>query len=675
MRGDSSVGRLLTRAFGALALLIVCSGAAEISAVLVQHRVVGQLTSHVQPLELANAHLRGVLADAQRGLRGYLLTGDRQLLDTYDLARSEYLVAVEDVRDVATGSEVTAVDTQKARADGWWALADQQRQVPPLSDAASHYVAVGKPLFDAFLSANDDLDLALAGRAAALHRRSERLEFITVGSVSALTIFAAAFAALTAVRTGRRITRPLSGVVAVLDGHRSGRHELRADPAAGPVEIRTTAAAVNALADESDRIRNAERDVARLRAAVRELGNKIRAHRAVEDAVREAIRGLHEILGADHVLIRMSAAHVPPAGSLNDEHDGGVLAALAECDIDWLNSGDVWATGDPAPAGAVDPPPAERAAWAEVGDGPGLTVAVSGGDERIGAVTLIRDTGPAWTPVEVRLAEVVADDLGCAVHHARLHEREQSLVARLREVDTAKTDFMSTVSHELRTPLTSIAGYVELLLDAEAGELNSPQTRMLEVIGRNTRRLRELIEDMLILSNIESGAFRTAKRSCDLVSLVDNALAAVAPAAAKAGVGLHTDIRGPLSLDADPDQVDRVLMNLLANAVKFTPAEGTVTVTGRREGDEVVFAVADTGMGIPAAEQQALFARFFRASNAIHLAIPGTGLGLAIVRTIVDNHGGSIGVRSTEKVGTTVTVRLPAAESPDVPNNPILERG
>ncbi|HEU0128441.1 MAG TPA: ATP-binding protein, partial [Pseudonocardiaceae bacterium] len=90
------------------------------------------------------------------------------------------------------------------------------------------------------------------------------------------------------------------------------------------------------------------------------------------------------------------------------------------------------------------------------------------------------------------------------------------------------------------------------------------------------------------------------------------------------------------------------------------PADGTVTVSARREGDDMVLVVADTGMGIPQAEQQALFARFFRASNAIHHAIPGTGLGLAIVRTIVDNHGGTITVRSTEKVGTTVTVRLPA---------------
>jgi two-component system phosphate regulon sensor histidine kinase PhoR len=122
-------------------------------------------------------------------------------------------------------------------------------------------------------------------------------------------------------------------------------------------------------------------------------------------------------------------------------------------------------------------------------------------------------------------------------------------------------------------------------------------------------------------------------------------------------------VYGPLPLAADPGQLDRVLTNLLTNAVKFTPPEGTVTVTGRRDGNEIVIAVADTGMGIPEAEQKALFARFFRASNAIHQAIPGTGLGLAIVRTIIDNHGGRIDVASTEEVGTTVTVRLPVGDA------------
>jgi signal transduction histidine kinase len=505
MRRDPSVGRLLTRAFGALVLLIVCSGLAETAAMLVQRRVVRQLTTHVQPLELANTHLRVVLADAQRGLRGYLLTADSQLLDTYLVAHSEYPVAVQDVRDLVTRGESGPVNREVSRADAWWALAEQQRLVTPRSDAAVRYTALGRPLFEDFLSANNDFGLALATRTASLQRESAQLGVLTLASVVALTVAAALVAALTARRMTRLITRPLGVVVDVLARRRAGEREARADSLAGPVEIREVAEAVNTTADENDRIRAAEHDLARLSS-----------------------------------------------------------------------------------------------------------------------------------------------------------EREQALVTRLRQLETAKTDFMSTVSHELRTPLTSIAGYVELLLDAEAGEPNPAQQRMLEVIGRNTRRLRELIEDMLILSKIESGAFRTAKQAVDVAVLVENALAAIAPAAAKASVGLHTEVYGPLPLAADPGQIDRVLSNLLANAVKFTRPEGTVTVIARRDGDAVVIAVADTGMGIPEAEQQALFARFFRASNAIHQAIPGTGLGLAIARTIVDNHGGRIDVESTERVGTTVTVRLPA---------------
>ncbi|GLY93745.1 ATP-binding protein [Actinoplanes sp. NBRC 103695] len=660
MRGDGTVRRLLGRAFALLTLLILGAGLAEMVTVLIQQRVVHQLSTHVQPLQIANAHLRGVLADAQRSLRGYLLSGDGQLLDGYHVARSEYALAVVDVQDLATAQERAVVTEQVTNAGQWWELAERQRQAPPRSQAAAEYVAEGKPLFQAFAAANQDLDQSLAARAAALQNRSSRLGWLTVTTVGALTVIATAMAVATARGADRWITAPLGRLVEVLDRQRAGDHAARADPGDGPLEIRAVADAVNVRADEVDRARAADQVVARQRSEVRELGYRIRGHLVVEDAIREAVHGLAGTLGADHVLIRMVSTGVPPAVSLHDEHlAGGPLEDLAACDITWLRSGDVWATDDPAPAGDVRPTEQERRAWRAVGDGPVLTVAVSGGEECIGALTLMRDGGPAWTPVETRLAEVVAADLGRGVHHARLYEHEQHLVVRLQELDTAKTDFMSTVSHELRTPLTSISGYLELMLDAEAGELSDPQRRMLEVISRNTRRLRELIEDMLILSKIESGAFRISKRDAELAGLIDTALTAIEPVAAKASVGLHTEVTGPLSLRADPEQIDRVLINLLSNAVKFTPAEGTVTVRAHPDGDELVLMVADTGIGIPTAEQEALFARFFRASNAIHQAIPGTGLGLAIVRTIIDNHGGTITVDSTERVGTTVTVRLP----------------
>jgi len=242
----------------------------------------------------------------------------------------------------------------------------------------------------------------------------------------------------------------------------------------------------------------------------------------------------------------------------------------------------------------------------------------------------------------------------------RSHRTEQELLTKLRSLDAAKTDFMATVSHELRTPLTSISGYVELLRDAEPDELSDAQQRMLEVIARNARRLRELIEDILTLSRIENGGFRSQPGEVDLAQVIERALEEIGPAATKASVGVHADVRGPLPLRGDSMQLDRVLANLLGNAVKFTPAEGTVTVRARRDDGEAVLEVADTGMGIPEDEQNALFVRFFRATNAIRRAVPGTGLGLAICHKIVDNHGGTIAIDSIENVGTTVTVRIPA---------------
>jgi signal transduction histidine kinase len=263
----------------------------------------------------------------------------------------------------------------------------------------------------------------------------------------------------------------------------------------------------------------------------------------------------------------------------------------------------------------------------------------------------------------VAAAAAVATDEAARVRAAAQRSRERRLTARLDALRVAQDDFTATVSHELRTPLTSISGYTELLLESEPGTLSAAQVRMLEVIGRNAARLRELIEDMLTAAAIEAGDFRVAAEPFDLAEVLGPAIAAAEPAAGKASVRLHADVRGPLPLTGDAAQLDRVVTDLLSNAIKFTAPDGTVGVHADRRGDDVRLIVADTGMGIPAGEQHALFTRFFRASNAVARAVPGTGLGLSIVRTVVDRHGGSVQITSTEDVGTTVTVRLPARTS------------
>jgi two-component system, OmpR family, phosphate regulon sensor histidine kinase PhoR len=252
----------------------------------------------------------------------------------------------------------------------------------------------------------------------------------------------------------------------------------------------------------------------------------------------------------------------------------------------------------------------------------------------------------------------VAADLGRGIGHARLYEQERRLVDELREVDRTKTDFLSTVSHELRTPLTSIAGVADMLRD-DNSPLTPEQREMLEVIDRSTMRLRNLIEDLLTLSRIETGEFGTRRQTMDIRAAVAAAVTAVEPSVRRGGLALHTDYPAALMIGADPNQIDRVMVNLLSNAVKFTPAGGQIWVRVATEGDRALISVSDNGIGIPEAEQPALFDRFYRASNATAHAIPGTGLGLTIVRTIVANHDGELTLYSKEGQGTTVVIRLP----------------
>ncbi|RNM13787.1 PAS domain-containing sensor histidine kinase [Nocardioides pocheonensis] len=239
-------------------------------------------------------------------------------------------------------------------------------------------------------------------------------------------------------------------------------------------------------------------------------------------------------------------------------------------------------------------------------------------------------------------------------------------VNELEKLDRIRTEFVATVSHELRTPLTSIIGEVELLSDGDLGDLTDAQAAGVEVIGRNSARLLSLIDDLLTLSHMETNALSLHRAPTSVSALVDGVRGQVAPVASAKSVALVLDSRpGTGSVVVDAEQLDRALLNLLTNAVKFTPPGGTVTLAARREGEDVLFAVSDTGVGIPEDEQDRLFTRFFRSSVATRLAIQGTGLGLVIVKQIVEEHGGTISVVSTPGAGTTVTIRLPAGDVVD----------
>ena len=230
----------------------------------------------------------------------------------------------------------------------------------------------------------------------------------------------------------------------------------------------------------------------------------------------------------------------------------------------------------------------------------------------------------------------------------------------LQELDRIRTDFVSAVSHELRTPLSSILGYVEMLVEGSGGELMAEQLRVLGVVNRNARRLLALIEDLLTISKVESGTFRLALGPVEVRSLVEGARQAVLPDLVGRRLSLTVDVDQDVgTIVGDATQLDRVMINLLTNAIKFTPDGGRISVAVERQDEMVSIRVQDTGIGIPLDEQPRVFEPFFRSSSAQQLAVPGTGLGLSITKKVIEEHRGQISFASSPGQGTQVIVRLP----------------
>jgi signal transduction histidine kinase len=245
---------------------------------------------------------------------------------------------------------------------------------------------------------------------------------------------------------------------------------------------------------------------------------------------------------------------------------------------------------------------------------------------------------------------------------ARLLEGQQTVVRQLEELDRGKSEMMSTVNHELRTPLTSIRGYVELLMEGEGGAITDEGLKMLRVVDHNADRLENLVNDMLTMSGLDAQNVALSSRPVDLVALLGTVEHSLRPFAKSRDVEILIEADNVTAVvSGDRKQLERAFTNLTHNAIKFTPEGGSVGIELELEGSAVVTRIIDTGIGIPERDVPLLFGRFFRASNAQAEAVPGTGLGLAIVRGIVVAHGGAISVASTEGIGTTVRVELPAA--------------
>lgn len=243
-------------------------------------------------------------------------------------------------------------------------------------------------------------------------------------------------------------------------------------------------------------------------------------------------------------------------------------------------------------------------------------------------------------------------------------QRAQSTVTELKNLNDAKNAFIATVNHELRTPLTSIIGYIDIIRDEYETASKDGITPYLDVLDRNAQILLTLVESMLTLSRIDSDQPDLNYERVWLNEVIDNAIFTMKPQALKSGVAIIFDDQDEYYVQGDSGQLIQVFINLLGNAVKFSPKESSITIslssTQGADGNYYAnIAIADSGIGIPSEDIEYLFTRFFRAKNAVSEHFQGTGLGLSIVSQVIERHGGSIKVESIEGSGTTFTLEIP----------------
>ncbi len=302
-----------------------------------------------------------------------------------------------------------------------------------------------------------------------------------------------------------------------------------------------------------------------------------------------------------------------------------------------------------------------------------LTARLRGSDVR----TLSLSTSTMLNPAGEPLASVcVVSDVTDRKH---VEEEREQLIAQLQEAngrlqaaDKMKSEFVSVVSHELRSPLTTIKSFVELIL-MKPQMPSEKRDEFMQRINDATDRLHRLVNDLLDLARIEAGSMTWRKENLSMEDVLAESVAGMGPLFENKNLRLTTSIEAPLPrISGDRDRLVQVVINLLANAAKYTPAGGAVRVAARREPDppRIVVEVADTGIGIAAEDIDLVFERFHRTGDQHAARIEGTGLGLSIARQIVEYHGGKIWATSTRGVGSTFIFTLPLAGADDRATQP-----
>ena len=670
-------------------ILLVCATA--VGALQIQANESDRVIATIGPAVVANGQVLQVMTDAETGLRGYEISNVPAMLGPYrgahlrteaalSLVERKLVLGTHDGTDAALYRRLQ--EKQRRTVERWWThalIAEQAMRQGQSASALTSRVLAGRVLFDAFREANAALGKNLGVDLGQAQTAAETASVAGTATSIAATLAALVLALVLGRRAARSMSQPLTELRDTVARQRQGEPGARAREDQGFLEARSLSADFNALSEQNLVLRKIQEHALSMHQLTFEIERGIRNAPDTRHALEFLCAALGEGLGADRVMtntldsndkvVARSQWHLPqvaPVGSMPEELSA-LVASIAQ--NLWLSSSLVTRNDVLGPESQF--PEEAKIFHRATGARAVIMVPIGLGDRVIGMIYVIMLNGPrAWTESEANVVQQVASFVARVVVESEYRVLQSEYVDRLERLDRQKTDFLSTVSHELRTPLTSISGYLELLQDGDAGAHTDEAQRMLEVMERNTNRLRALIEDLLVLNRIESDGQGASGSQVSMRELITHCGQELSPLAGSDGIELAIDA-GPeeATVHGDSGRLYRAVVNIVSNAIKFSPAGRVVTIncTVDHESRRVLFTCQDRGIGIPTEDQAHLFTRFYRASNAQDQAIPGTGLGLSIVKQIVEDHGGELRLSSVEGEGTTIVMDLPLSGSDQTP--------
>jgi signal transduction histidine kinase len=661
----------------ALVLLFPVVGVASLWNIASQSRDLQALTLAYGPAFDAN---NAALIDMTEANAGWSqLVGGSAPLTRYRLKRAPVLSDLANIEHALLSPSLPVenrtryaalLGTQRAAVDAWFRSAEAAEDgASGTLSARSVLEADAMDRFRLFRDSNRDLYEAIRVERDAA-REEARDSVQRVVGIAGVTMVLAMGLVLGGWRLLRRsVSGPLERLRSVVERQRDGDREALADTQTGASEVRGLAADFNGLTRSNQALQEQQSVVLRAHQLALDVARVVHGAPEIDTALHTVCAMLGEGLSVDRIMLythdesglidqrtQWHREDLPDLPALPPSLANEVKAVGDEL----RRRATVFVLSDFLHPEVQVQDRAERFYRATAAKSL-LMVPVGIGEQGLGVLSLMTVDSPRrWRRYEIQAVQQCAGYVAQSVVDLRLRQMRDAQVDQLTALDRQKTDFMATISHELRTPLTSINGYLELLEDGDYGDLTDAQRGALDIIGRNANRLRGLIEDLLVLNKIEATGLQSTTEDVPVDDLVEGVAELLRPVADAAGVTLVIEPIDPeLVIRVDRGQLERSLINLGSNAVKFTRPGGQATIGAAEIDGRAVITVTDTGIGIPAGDLPQLFGRFFRASNATAAAIPGTGLGLAIVRAIVEGHGGELRLDSVEGEGTVIRVDLP----------------